>query len=86
MFLAIILIAVGVAILLNTLGLFNGSFWGIFWAIFFVALGIKVMMRKGKCPICGWHYWEGKMHDKMHGYCCGGHNHHDHESEEQDQK
>jgi hypothetical protein len=78
MFFAIILIAVGIVILLNTLGLLNGSFWGFFWAAFFIALGVKVMMRKGKCPMCGWHNFGGKMHNKMHDKmdegCCG-HNH-----------
>jgi len=78
MFFGILLIAIGFAILLNTLGIMTGSFWGFFWAIFFVAIGLKIIIRNGKCPICGWHGFEGKMHNKMHakmqGHCCD-HNH-----------
>jgi len=84
MFFAIVLIAIGVAILLNTLGWLAGSFWGYFWAILFIALGFRMMMKKGKCPMCGWHSWEngmhGKIHQKMEGHCCG----HDHNHEEQE--
>lgn len=74
MFFAIVLIAVGLAILLNTLGIVSGTFWGFFWAIFFLAIGFKMMMKNGKCPMCGWGMWKGKMHnnihDKMQGDCC----------------
>jgi len=76
MFLSIILIAIGLAILLNTLGWLSGSFWGFFWAIVFIAVGCKLMMKSGKCPVCGWSHWGGKMHgkihEKMHDHCdCG---------------
>lgn len=74
MFLAVVFLAIGAAILLNTLGVMNGTFWGFFWAIFFIAVGLKMMIRRGRCPVCGWHNWEGRMHDKihqkMHGHCC----------------
>ncbi|MCX6719747.1 MAG: DUF5668 domain-containing protein [Candidatus Staskawiczbacteria bacterium] len=66
MFFAIVLIAIGLAILLNTLGLLNGSFWGFFWALFFIIVGIKMMMKKEDCPMCGWH--------GLKGHCCD-HNH-----------
>lgn len=66
MFFAIVLIAIGLAILLNALGLLNGSFWGFFWAILFIAFGVKMLIRQGKCPVCGWHYWEEKIHGKIH--------------------
>lgn len=82
MFFPALLIAIGLAILFNTLGIFNGMFWGFFWAIFFIALGIKIMMKRGKCPMCGWGMWHNKMHDKIHskmeGHCCD----HDHEEME----
>ncbi len=68
MFFAIIIIAVGVALLLNTMGIVTGSFWGYFWAIFFIAVGLRMMMKRGGCPMCGWGM-HGKMHQKMHGNC-----------------
>ena len=75
MFLAIVFIAIGVAILLNAMGLMTINFW----AIFFIAIGIKMLIKRGKCPMCGWHHWEGKMHnkihDRMHDHCCEGHEH-----------
>lgn len=83
MYFAIILIAIGFVILLNTLGLLTGSFWGFLFAAFFIVMGIKVMIRKGKCPMCKLHNFEGKMHNKMHDKmndgCCG----HNHEEEQQ---
>jgi len=83
MFFAVLIIALGLAIFLNTLGVMSGSFWGFFWAIFFIAAGVRMMMRRGKCPICGWRHWEGKMHGKMHEkmgeHCCD----HNHQNEEQ---
>ncbi|KKQ23571.1 MAG: hypothetical protein A3G45_00225 [Candidatus Staskawiczbacteria bacterium RIFCSPLOWO2_12_FULL_37_15] len=85
MFFAIVFIAIGLALLLNALGLMSGSFWGFFWAIFFLAIGFRMMMKKGKCPMCGWGNWQGKMHDKihakMHSHCCGHGEHEAHEHE-----
>lgn len=79
MFFAIVLIAIGLAILLNTLGIMNASFWGFFWALFFIVVGVKMMIRRGKCPICGWGHWEGRIHEKIHEkmdkHCDCGHNH-----------
>lgn len=75
MFFSIVLIAIGLAILLNTMGILGGSFWGYFWAIFFIAMGVKMLMRRnGGCPMCGWH-------GKMGGGCCGGHDHEGHHHE-----
>jgi len=86
MFFAIVFIAIGLAILLNTLGLINGTFWGFFWAIFFLAIGFKMMVEKGSCPMCKGRHWGGKMHQNIHnkmgGHCCEGH---DHDSSEQNQ-
>jgi hypothetical protein len=79
-FLAIIFIVLGLFLLLNAMGIIVGNFWGLFWAIVFLAIGIKMLMRQGKCPICAGSFWSSKMHGKMHGgHCCD----HDHEHQEQ---
>jgi len=85
MFFAIILVAVGVALLLNVAGVLTGSFWGVFWGVFFIVVGIKMMMKGGNCPICGWYGWGGKMHNKMHekmGRHCCDHEHYEEDVEE----
>ena len=70
MFLAIVFIVMGLLMLLNAMGVIAGNFWGFFWAIVFIALGFKMMAKKGKCPMC-----EGMwFNKKMHGHCCD----HDH--------
>jgi uncharacterized membrane protein len=83
MFFAILIVAIGVAILLNTMGIMSGNFWGFFWAAIFIIWGVKMMIRRGKCPMCGWHGMSGRIHDKIHSrmqddcdcdYDCG----HDH--------
>ena len=82
MFIGVLFIAIGLALLFNALGLFNGAFWGIFWAIFFIAVGFRMMIKKGKCPMCGWGIWHDprgipmhdKIHERMHEHCCD-HNH-----------
>jgi predicted membrane protein len=72
MFLAIIFIVLGLFMFLNALGIVTGNFWGLFWAIVFLAIGFKLMARKGKCPMCEGIFWSGKFHDKMHRECgCG---------------
>jgi len=79
MLLAIVFIVLGLFLLLNALGIIvAGNFWGLFWAIILLAIGIKLLMRKGKCPICAGNCWTGKIHEKMHGHCCD-HGEHDHE-------
>jgi hypothetical protein len=50
----------------------TGSFWGFFWAIFFLAAGIKMLVSRGDCSMCGLGGWKGKMSKQDH--CCG-HNH-----------
>lgn len=73
MFFGVLFLAIGVAVLLNALGIFSYSAWGIFWGIFFIAIGIRMMIRRGKCPMCGWGMWQDRMHEKihqkMHGHC-----------------
>jgi hypothetical protein len=79
MFLAIVFILLGLFLLLNAMGIVAGThFWGFFWAVIFLAIGIKLLMKRGSCPICSGFCWGGKMHEKMHGECCG-HDHGDHE-------
>jgi cadmium resistance protein CadD (predicted permease) len=77
MFLAIVFIALGLAVLLNAFGILNGTFWGFFWGIVLIAIGVRMMMHKDMCSACGWHHLRGKMR----GHCCG----HDH-GDEQEQK
>lgn len=68
MFFGIIFVVIGLFILLDTLGVLTVKIWGLFWAIFFLAIGIKMMIKRGNCPMCGMHGW----HEKMHGRCCEG--------------
>ena len=89
MFLAIVFIVLGLFLLLNALGIIvAGNFWGIFWAIILLALGFKMLARKGKCPICGFGMLHGKMHEKFHqktDECGCGHGHGaDNEDEEEE--
>ena len=83
MFLAIIFIVLGVFLLLNAMGIIAGNFWGFFWAIVFLAVGAKMLIKNGKCPMCGWKCCIGKMHRKAHQGmsegCCGGHEHNNEE-------
>ena len=83
MFLSIIFIVLGLILLLNAMGIIiSSNFWGFFWAIVFLALGVQLLIKKGRCPMCGWGHFEGSMHEKIHermrGQCCG----HNHENEE----
>ena len=74
MFLAIVFIVLGIFLLLNAMNIIlSANFWTFFWAVVFIALGIKMMMKKG-CPMCGWHHMQGKMN----GHCCD----HDHDGED----
>ena len=60
MFIAIIFIAIGLALLLNSLGIISGSFWGFFWSILFLAVGAKLLTKKNVPPCCDWNLWESK--------------------------
>lgn len=81
MFLATLFIVLGVILLLNALGiLVSTNFWTLFWAIVLLVVGLKMLKKKGKCPMCGWGVWHTKFHEKMCGGCCGQeHNNKDHE-------
>jgi len=80
MFIAIIFIAIGLAILLNTLGIISGGFWGFFWSILFIVVGVKMIIKKDNCPCCGWHAWESKKDECECGEECECH--HEHNIEE----
>ncbi len=58
MFLAIVCIAIGAALLLNALGITTGASWTFFWAIVFIAIGIRLLFKKDCCSMCG--FWERK--------------------------
>jgi hypothetical protein len=84
MFLAIVFIVLGVFLLLNAFGIIvSTNFWGLLWAVIFLAVGFKLLMRKGKCPLCGWGMWHDKMHGKMMGgHCCDHDRKEEHDEEE----
>ena len=50
-----IILIIGVALLLQTLGILSGNVWSFFWAILFIVVGVKMTMgrNKGKC-MCDW--------------------------------
>jgi len=81
MLLAIILIVLGVLLLLQAFGIALGvHFWGIVGALILIAIGLRLLIKRGRCPMCGWGMCcKGKMHQKMHGkmddYCECGHDH-----------
>ena len=86
MFLAIIFIVLGVFLLLNAIGIvINANFWGFFWAIIFLAIGIKMLMRRGKCPMCEGYWWSEKAHGKMHDHNCNCDEDNDDEEEEEEE-
>lgn len=66
MFFAVIFILIGIFLLLNAFGIIVGNFWGFFWAILFIVLGLRLLVKKGGCPICSGHWWK----EKMHRHCC----------------
>ena len=51
MFLPILFIAIGLAILLNTMGLLNATFWGLFWALFFLIIGLIFLSLSFKAAL-----------------------------------
>jgi len=67
MFFAIIFIAIGVAVLLNAMGLFTGSFWGIFWGVIFIAIGVKMLTKDG-ASCCNWGSWKDKFKEMTHAH------------------
>lgn len=79
MFLAIVFLVLGLFLLMNALGIVAGaSFWGFFWAIIFLAIGIRLLVKRGKCPMCGWHH----CHKEIHKQCNCDHDHTGHDEQE----
>ena len=88
MILAIIFIVLGIFALLNAFGIVVGAnFWSLIWAVVLLAIGFRLLKKKGKCPMCGWSHFEAKMHqkfhDKMHGKCENCTCDHDHDEDGQ---
>ncbi len=54
MFLGIIFLAIGLALLLQAMGILTGSMWTVFWGIVFLAAGLKMMAKKNHCVHCDW--------------------------------
>jgi hypothetical protein len=74
MLVAIIFIAIGLAILLNTLGIISASFWGFFWSILFIAIGVKILTKKNDCVICNWRTpWNNKTDSHINDCDCEDH-------------
>ena len=78
MFFAIIFIAIGAALLLNSLGWFTGM-WQVFWGIIFLAIGIKMITKKESYPMCTGAYWSGKVKEQMRDHECDCDHEHEHE-------
>ncbi|MBU2539767.1 hypothetical protein KJ786_01225 [Patescibacteria group bacterium] len=64
-----IILVIGIALLLQAMGILTGSVWSFFWAILFIVIGLKMTMGRGRC-ICDWFSHGGMMH--KHKGCCGG--------------
>jgi hypothetical protein len=76
MFFAIILIAIGAALLFNAIIPIGASFWGIFWGIIFLAVGFKMVRDKGCCSKGNGAWWNEKFGGKMNDESCDcGHIH-----------
>ncbi len=66
MFFAIFFIIIGVLLLLNALGIVVATnIWTLFWAVIFLAIGLRLLMGKGRYPFYKWGYWEEKMQEKI---------------------
>lgn len=50
-----IILVIGIALLLQAMGILSGSVWSFFWALLFICIGLKMVMGKGR----------------QHGLCCG---------------
>jgi hypothetical protein len=67
MLLAIIFIVLGLFALLSALGIVVGTnFWSLIWAVVLLAIGFRLLRKRGMCPMCGWNHFEAKIHQKFH--------------------
>jgi len=82
MLIAIILIILGLLLILKAFGIAMGvGSWSLIGGIILLAIGIKMMRKRGACPMCSGMWYSGKIHDKMHEHCdCN----HDHDTDNQD--
>jgi predicted membrane protein len=69
MFLATIIFAIGLFLLLNGLGIVSGNFAGLFFGILFIIIGLKMLMKKKICPWCDFRGAGIKFHEKFHDHC-----------------
>jgi predicted tellurium resistance membrane protein TerC len=81
----IIILVIGVALLLQNLGLVAGSAWSIIWPALLIVFGLALIYRRKHCWCCGGHHkhkeeWH-KIGDDMKERF-GGHHHHEHWDEE----
>ena len=87
MFLAIVFIVLGLFLLLNAMGIVvSAHFWAFFWAIVFLAIGVRMLMRRESCPMCSGMWYSKKFHQKMHDHCDCGHEHEHHEGEDEEEQ
>lgn len=76
----IIILLIGVAFLLQNLGIITANFWQILWPLFIILIGLSIIFRRKHCWCCGghhknkeeWHKFGDHMHEKF-----GGHHEHD---------
>ena len=90
MLIAIIFIILGLLLILKAFGIAVGiGAWSLIGGVILLAIGIKMMKKRGACPLCTGVWYGGKMHqkfhEKMHGNCseeceCD----HDHDKDGQD--
>lgn len=89
--LGIIILIIGLAFLLQNLGLITGSVWGIFWPILLIIIGLALISRRKHCWCCGGHHrhhdhdWH-KFGDEMKERFGGHHEHWDEEKKKEEQK
>jgi len=63
MLLGAILIIFGVLFLLQGLGFILYNIWNIFWPLVLIAVGLKIMTKKGKGHWCCGHEWGEKKEE-----------------------
>ena len=74
MLIAIIFIIIGLLLILKAFGIAVGvGAWSLIGGIILLAIGFKMMRKRGACPMCSGIWYSGKMHkkfhEKMHGNC-----------------
>ena len=88
MLIAIIFIIIGLLLILKAFGIAVGvGAWSLIGGIILLAIGFKMMRKRGVCPMCTGVWYGGKMHknfhEKMQDDCNCGHDH-DHDKDGQD--